>query len=224
MSAEDLVNLFLVLAPGFVALKLFALFGTQRKRSEWEWTVWSVIVGVVLAVIAAVTPITLAPADAAYEVVPGRPVLVADVAERFLLAVLLGVLLVLLWRGLGRSRYRALVQGRRRLTNSAWDYVLDTASKARHGIEVTLAGPGDSELIYLGSISAFAQEEDEAEPWIYVQCVKQWSAAETRYVPLLRTDGILVHREQIKRIRITRKELPPGCGFDPATARAANTF
>lgn len=223
MSADDLVNLFLVLAPGFAALKLFAMFGTRRKRSEWEWTIWSVIVGVLIAVVAAVVPLQLAPVDATYEVVPGQRIAVAEVAERFLFAILLGVALVAVWRAITRSQYRALVLGRRRLTQSGWDFVLQTATQARRGIEVAVAGPGDTELIYFGSIGAFALEEDETEPWLYVQCVRQWSVSQNGFVPLLRTDGILLHREQIKRIRISRNDTPTGCGFDPTVAQPANT-
>jgi uncharacterized protein DUF6338 len=49
ITAEGVADTLRLLIPGFVALKLFYLFGLKTKRSDLEWTLWSVLVAAPLA-------------------------------------------------------------------------------------------------------------------------------------------------------------------------------
>ena len=218
MSSEDVLNAILVLAPGFVALKVFQLFGTQRKRSEWEWTIWSLITGVALAVIVAATRLDFGLRIPELEIAGDDAVSFAGLPERLALAVVTGIVLTIAWRGMSSSRISWLVRSTRQLTNSAWDHVLDTASQNRYGVEIAVPVGEGSEALFLGAIGAFAREADEAQPWLYIQCVRQWDPQRAAYLPLARTDGVLVHREQITRLRITRNSLPVECGYPDSQA------
>jgi hypothetical protein len=212
MSTEDLINVVLILAPGFVALKIFQHFGTQRKRSEWEWTVWSIIVGAVIAVIVAAVPIDFLANDATVDLGGGISFGTSGVLERFTVAVVVGFAFVALWRAANMRGIPALGRLTRRLTNSAWDHVLDEAAAQRFGLEVVMdVGDATDDVRFYGSIGTFAHERDEAEPWVYVQCVEAWDAAKSAYAQIPNTDGVLIHRNQIKWMRVTRAGLPPGC-------------
>lgn len=48
MSADDIGSIIRDLLPGFVALKVFYWFGIQSRRSDLEWTVWSILVAVAI--------------------------------------------------------------------------------------------------------------------------------------------------------------------------------
>jgi len=212
MSTEDLINVVLVLAPGFVALKIFQHFGTQRKRSEWEWTVWSIIVGAVIALTVAALRVDLFTNDVIAELGGGLTFGTSGVVERFAVATLFGSVLAIAWRGIGSRAIPALSGLTRQLTNSAWDHVLDEAAAQRFGLEVVIdAGDAPGDVRFYGSLGTFAHERDEAEPWLYVQCVRTWDPGKKGYADMPNTDGVLIHRDQIKWMRVTRQGTPAGC-------------
>ena len=175
-QARDVV---LFLAPGFVALKVFQLFGAQRKRSDWEWTTWSVLVAALIGVL------------------PFAP------AARLLVGFALGVLLAVAWRTAPKWPRVGnwVVQG---LTNSVWDLVLERASREDRVVEVTL-GQGDDQVQFFGTPAYFAYEQYEAEPWLYLTDAYRKVKGE-RYQPLVRTRGVMVHKEQISWLRVMNKE------------------
>jgi len=47
-SASDIRDTLLLLAPGFLALKIFAWRGFQIRRTDLEWTMWSLLVAGVI--------------------------------------------------------------------------------------------------------------------------------------------------------------------------------
>lgn len=108
MTADQLREAAFLLAPGFLTLKLFQLLGADRKRSEWEWTVWSVLVSLVIDLVT------------------------HDPVGKVVVAGALGFGAVVVWRS------PLADPARPRLMNSAWDYTLDSAARAHHVVEVTV--------------------------------------------------------------------------------------
>lgn len=177
MSPDNLRDAAFLLAPGFLTLKLFQHFGAQRKRSEWEWTVWSVLVSL------------------------GIDVVTKDSATKLVAALVAGLLLVAAWRFVGRQSNRATQRLRRELIDSAWDHVLDDACRQHHSIEIVT----DDDRRLFGVLDTFAREEKEAEPWLYLTDVKQASVADDDWEPLARTEGVLLHCDHIRRLRVIRR-------------------
>jgi hypothetical protein len=107
-AMEQLRQAFYLIAPGFLTLKIFQLFGSERKRSEWEWSVWSVLVSVLL------------------------DVFTKDPIVKLAAAAVLGFALVGAYRATLDRRLR------RELVNSAWDHTLDITARAKMPVEVTI--------------------------------------------------------------------------------------
>lgn len=172
-SVDQLREALFFIAPGFLTLKTFQMFGAERQRSEWEWTVWSVLVSL------------------AIDVVTKSP------AAKLIVAALLGVLLVLLYRWTLNRRLR------RELVNSAWDHTLDVATRARNPVEITVNGGR-----YFGRLRTFAKEETRAEPWVYLTDVYEHAGG--RWRRLSRTEGVLVHADKLTSVRVIRNPYAPG--------------
>lgn len=49
VSAGEVADTIKLLAPGFVALKIFYQFGLRTRRTDLEWTLWSVLAAFVIA-------------------------------------------------------------------------------------------------------------------------------------------------------------------------------
>lgn len=181
MNPENLRDAAFLLAPGFLTLKLFQHFGAQRKRSEWEWTVWSVLVSLAI------------------------DVATKDPAAKLGVALVAGLLLVSIWRVVGRQSNRVTRRLRRELIDSAWDHVLDEACRSHHPVEVVT----DDGRRFFGVLQTFAREEKEAEPWLYLTDVKEASADDDDWDTLSRTEGVLIHRDHVRRLRVVRGSRPP---------------
>jgi hypothetical protein len=80
ITAQQVTDTLALLIPGFIALKIFYVFGLQTKRSDAEWALWSILVS---APIAGVTTI-----------VAGAN----NVVVSLVLAVIIGGLLIAAWR------------------------------------------------------------------------------------------------------------------------------
>jgi hypothetical protein len=205
-----------IVAPGFVAMKLIYIFGAQRQRPQWEWTVWSVLVGLACNAVATwVLELRLRVAIGSDDV--------ALLLNRFGFALLFAGLVILGWGFLKHSDepFRRPVRSssqqggwfkkpddirvwlRRSLTDSAWDEVVDDAILHERWMEVITSGP-DGETAYRGWLHAGGREDAKAEPWLYLRSVKHrkdpggWTKLEG-------THGMLIHRDQIKRIRVFEK-------------------
>jgi|GEM_PF-2600731 hypothetical protein len=202
MTSEDLVNLVLVLAPGFVAITIFDAFGQKVKMSEWQWTTWSVICGVAIALGVGLFGLDFGGKPPSIALPGLGPVDLRFVPERLVVGALAGVLLGVGAR-FGRQRgwaWSRLLE--RRLTASAWDLVLNQAVRSGFGVEVaTSSANRTAEVLYYGFPSVFGLESEAAEPWIYLTAVWRRQPSET-YKRLERTDGVLLHRGQIRRIRV----------------------
>jgi hypothetical protein len=186
MSAEDVFQTILLIGPGFVALKVFQLFGARRKRSEWEWTVWSVIAGVLIAALALGL---------------SRALTLPDVAARFAVAIVAGAAGALLWRVVRKIADPAAIGFRQELTDSVWDLVMEEASRRGRPLEVAVV-EGETETLYVGKIAYFGYEDAEAQPWLYLNRVLRRRAGENTFERLEDAAGVLLHRDEIKRVRV----------------------
>ena len=174
-AARDVV---LALAPGFLALKVFQVFGAQRKRSEWEWTAWSVLVAALISVL---------PLQYWAQLVTG---------------IALGFGLATGWHALPRLGVIG-AWASKALGNSAWDLALDRAVRQRCVVEVAIGEGADEERLF-GRLNLFGYEQYEAEPWIYLSSPQRRPPG-GKYAPMERAVGVLVHRDNIKWLRVLRK-------------------
>lgn len=177
-EARDVI---LALAPGFLALKVFQLLGTQRKRSEWEWTAWSVLAAALISV------------------------LPLHYWAQLGVGLGLGLMLAVLYRNLHKLP-RIGLWAVQNLENSAWDHVLDRAVRERRVVEVAL-GEGENEDRFFGRVGFFAYEAYEAEPWLYLVNPHRKPPGKD-YAALQRTRGVLIHKENIRWLRVLDKKLP----------------
>ena len=195
----DLVDAILFLAPGFLALKLFYLFGAQRPRSQWEWTTWSVIVSLPVVGIAALLR-DQAPASAGVDPDP------AEVALRLAVAIAAGAAASVAWQRIRASRDEWANELRMAVTDSAWDQALEDAQIEGRALVLVLE---DEE--YRGTLRYGDRDDNEAEGWLYLMHPEIRDPKTKKFRPANATNGILVHRDQVKRIRIldVRREPEP---------------
>ena len=113
----DLVAGVLFLAPGFLALKLFYLFGAQRVRSQWEWTTWSVIASLPITGVASVLR--------DQTMVPRADPDPTEVCLRLLVSVAFGLLAASGWQVVRRSSRTTAARIRTWFGSSAWDEALE---------------------------------------------------------------------------------------------------
>lgn len=201
MSVDDAVTLAALLGPGFIALKVFYVYRAQPGRSQWEWTVWSVLAGFPIAWAVQAPASWLAPP---LRLDPST----LDVLLRVGLAVLAGVIAGVGWERLMNSKGPRLEGWRRRLRDYAWDAIVeDVLRNNRYVVADTTDG-----MSYRGWIEYAAREDAKAEPWIYLTQVKVVGGEEPNpYEEPLH--GVLLHRERINRIRVELASSPyPGPG------------
>ena len=218
MASDDLISALFVIAPGFVALKLFQVTGTRWKRTDWEWVIWSLVAGVFIAVVVAVVIALVGGAlipPGQLSLTPEVVITTTGVPERFLVAVILGVGLGWVWQRLPWAN-----AWRRRMENSAWDLVLQSTSDARGGVEVVTKEAETVERFY-GALHSFGRESEQAEPWIYLTKVQRFDAATGQFGAIARTQGLLIHRDNVLRVRLVAVEAPqqPARGTNAAAAR-----
>lgn len=192
--AEQLLTAAGIVAPGFVAIKLFDVFGAQRQRAQWEWTAWSVGISLPIAWLAR----AIAPE------VSARTGLAADVTEvivAMILAVLIAGIGIWLWRTMKRSDHDRVVAFRRAVTDSAWDEVMDDALAHERWLEVITAGT-EREQAFRGWLSTAGREDTKAEPWLYLRRVQRQATLDGPFEEMPGTHGLLIHRDHIRRVRV----------------------
>lgn len=212
MTPKDVADAVLLLGPGFVLLKAFALAGGQHQRLQWEWVVWSVLLSIPVAAVTG----WLAPIAADLS---GMPQLTEwEAGARFVVAAIAGVAAGLAWIWVRRSRYERVRRIYRSAIDSAWDLALDDATRlapdgSSYGVEATVDIAG-REAFYYGTLSAFGYERAKADPWIYLTFVSRWEGEDKGgFQPMEQTEGLLLHRDQIRRLRVISPKparSPPG--------------
>jgi uncharacterized protein DUF6338 len=209
----DVVDAVLYLGPGFLALKLFHLFGAQRPRSEWEWTTWSVVVSIPLNAAA-----TLVVANAPAPVAP----LTSDafhVTVAMALGLLSGLVAAIVWRKVRSSQRSEAIWLRRQVTDSAWDLALEDAQRADRGIGVET----DTGERFRGKLWYGGREDAVASGWIYLRWPERFDDKQKKFVPTT-SYGILLDRAKTKFVRVYLRPGEPQsstAGVDPAEADPA---
>lgn len=212
----DLVSGVLFLAPGFLALKLFYLLGAQRPRSEWEWTTWSIIASLPISAIAIMLRSLVA--------VPRSTPDPVEITLAILVGVVLGSAASAVWQIVRGSSAKWAGRLRRAFGSSAWDEALEDVQRERRQVELVL----DDGKRYVGTIGYGGREDNKAEGWVYLVHPEVYDEAAKRHRPAKGTHGYLVHRDQIKRLRVLlkRDELAPGAiagGTEPSAVESEVT-
>jgi Family of unknown function (DUF6338) len=199
----DLVSGILFLAPGFLALKLFDLFGAQRRRTEWEWTTWSVIASV---------PISVA-ANWVRSWFKGQtqPPDSPEVILRIVIAVAFAAGAVYAWRRVRGSTHPRALRFRREVGSSAWDAALEDVQRSGRQVELIL----DDEKHYIGKVGYGGREDNEAEGWIYLIYPEVFEEATRKFRPAKGTHGYLIHRDHINRVRVLLRKYEPDPRDEP---------
>lgn len=212
MSWGDVLQFIAVIGPGFVLLKVLYVFGGQHRRLEWEWVVWSVLLGLLISSIGRWLVDVFAFVDGPL------PRDVAIALTSFTLAAIVGATCAWLWeqvKKLGAQPFdpegdripRFARRLHRWVSDSAWDFVLDEADRRDNGVEVVIEVDG-KEVNYYGALDTFGQEVAQAEPWVYLSYVYRWDE-KNGYLPMSeRTEGMLFHKDQIKRMRFVAQDRP----------------
>jgi hypothetical protein len=208
-NVDAIQSAILFLAPGFIALKLFSLFGAQRPRSQFEWTIWSVLASLPLAVAARAVVRFLDYVDwldrdtflSFWEISP------EDVL-RFGLAVLAGLAFAWLWK---RDRAARL---REHVADSAWDWHIEWAYIKDRRLRVVLVEDG-KEVTYRGWVGRSAREDTAAEPWL---CLKEpeRQGSDGKFARA-NAMQMLVRRDKVQRVMVYRGADEP----EPATSEGA---
>ena len=203
---NDITSGVLFLAPGFLALKLFYLFGVQRVRSQWEWTTWSVISSVPIGVAASLLyggglNLTAAPST-------------VEVANRVVIAVTSGILAACAWQVVRRHPSRKAARLRTFFGSSAWDETLEDVGREKRLVELVLVGGKR----YRGTIRYGGREDNEAEGWLYLVHPKVYDDGLELFRRPKGTRGYLIHRDRIERMRIMLRSDEP----DPAETNASS--
>jgi Family of unknown function (DUF6338) len=222
----DLVQAALFLAPGFLALKIFYLFGAQRPRSQWEWTTWSIVASLPLNGIAA-----LAAAALGRVAIPGPvpPVTsttstwqadAASVAFALFLATISGAVLALAWRTVRASDGKRATWLRRELTDSAWDQALEDAHFKERAIVVVM----DDGTRYRGKLKYGGREDAQAAGWMYLHWPGKRDEKTQEWVRLRGTHGLLIERSKIRLVQVylTKTERVAEAADDAITLAGTN--
>lgn len=178
----DAVAFVQYIAPGFVLVKAFQLFGAERERSEFEWTAWSVMAAVFVGE------------------------LTDSVAGRLVAGLVIGLILAGVWRALFWSRSPLAGFLTENLTNSTWDLVMERAQTNSLKLEVATAR-GAREVVYYGTLGYWSYEQYSKDNfWLQLTDVYE-SQADGSYVALgQETDSILIPRSEIKLVRFAHKQ------------------
>jgi hypothetical protein len=126
----DLVAGVLFLAPGFLALTLFYLLGAQRKRSEWEWTTWSVIASLPITGLASLARDYFSSARTDPDPI--------EVVLRMLIGAAAGVVCGVVWAGIRHSKRDVAGDLRTFFGSSAWDEALEDVGREGRQVELVL--------------------------------------------------------------------------------------
>jgi uncharacterized protein DUF6338 len=164
-----------LLLPGFLALKIFAARGGESRRTDLEWTLWSLLVA---ALIGATLDLFGWPAALRVRLVPSLA-----------LGLLGGVGAVIVWKIWGLIHPASEVA----LDKRAWDHVF----RNPHWVLLTLKD-GDS---LLGWPKVIADSKDTDDLDIYLERC-EWVLADGTRQPLVNTKGMLVPRSEITRIQV----------------------
>ena len=174
ITAQQVTDTLALLIPGFVALKVFYVFGLQTKRSDAVWALWSILFS---APIAGLTS-TVAAAGVHYSLVVS-----------LILAVIIGGLLTLIWRLVARiwPTLKAKEQIR------AWDVVFG-------GDAPWLQVEMSDGKVFVGQPKYVASSVDTDALDLYLIDVRQSDGTSLTQIPGI--DGLLIARSDVNLIAV----------------------
>jgi Family of unknown function (DUF6338) len=175
-SASDLRDTLLLLVPGFLALKIFAWRGFQARRTDLEWTLWSLLVA---GLINGALTLAQLPAQAIF-------------ATSVVVAVALGFALGAIWQLWAKRRPHALAP----VVTRAWDVVL---LERPRWVQVRLK---DGARIF-GKTRTVAESASTDDLDLYLtDC--EWLLKDGTRWPMAGVEGVLVARSEISRLQILK--------------------
>jgi uncharacterized protein DUF6338 len=189
---NEFVQGILYLAPGFLALKAFSSFGAQRTRSDWEWAAWSVIASLPINALAGFIRSFQAPS--------ANPPDGLEIVYRLAVGVGLGLIGAGIWQRIRIAPWGRAQRFRERVTDSPWDHVLEEVGASHRVTELVMSDGAR----YRGTIRYAGREDAGAREWVYLKYVEVFDAGKFR--DSKHTHGLLVHREEIRRIRVLKTE------------------
>lgn len=183
ISASDAADTLRLLVPGFLALKIFYVFGLRTRRSDLEWTLWSVLTAALIAALV----------DGVVAVVPSF----ADV--RLALALVAGVVTGILLSAAWTAATRYVPWARARASRMAWDVILPEP----HWVQVWTT---DSKTIS-GKVAYVADpiESDDLDMYIVDPA---WVDENRNVLPMTGVEGILIDRSNIAFVQVLSPESP----------------
>jgi hypothetical protein len=174
VSASDVRDTLLLLVPGFLALKIFAWRGFRARRTDLEWTLWSLLVA---GVINASLTFTGWPQPAMF-------------FASILFAVALGIGFAGLWEWWAAGHEHALAP----VTARAWDAVLLERSR---WVQVRLADG----VTVRGRTRTVAESATTDDLDLYLtEC--EWVLKDGTRTPMTGVEGLLVRRSDIARLQV----------------------
>lgn len=179
ITAEEAADTIRLLVPGFVALKVFYAFGLRTRRSDLEWTVWSVLA-------AAVIDLLVGPARDQHVVWLDR---IPEFLTGLVLAIGLGLVLIVGWRVLIGLRPRLRDQASR----MAWDAVLSQP----HWVQIWTNGG----KTISGKVALIADPVETDDLDLYVT-EPAWVDAKLNVLPMDGVEGVVVARSDIAFIQV----------------------
>lgn len=189
LTATDVEATLRYVVPGFIALKVFYLFGLRTRRTDLEWTLWSILAAAAIDTAAGL----LNPSDA---------------TKRLLIAVALalaaGVVGALLWRLLVRQWPVLGIGAARR----AWDAILPLPQWLQ------IWTKSDTLIFGRARVVASSVEADQLD--IYVEEPQWVNIATGERLPMNGVAGLLIAESEVRMIQVLDgKETP---SVTPATA------
>jgi hypothetical protein len=176
VSASDVRDTLLLLAPGFLTLKIFAWRGFHLRRTDFEWTVWSLLVA---GLINGALNLTGWPEKAIF-------------LGSLVFAVALGLGLGGAWKWWAAGHEHALAP----VATRAWDVVLLERSR---WIQIRLR---DGSRIF-GRTRTVAESASTDDLDIYLTECK-WLLKDGTRIPMPGVEGVLIPRSDITRLQVLR--------------------
>lgn len=228
LTAEEVVAAISYLIPGFIALKIFYVFAFRSKRSDLEWAVWSLLGSAAIAPVTSgtasflgltkspgtfeaavkscVTPIIAGPeTERVAGVVACANSALAKQTDLFWLVligsifgVVLGVILVALWRALDRRLPGVGAKG----IATSWDRLFNNLPSAPW-VEVLL---GDGRRLQ-GILAKIASDIESEHPDLYL-VAPAWLKQDGTREPIADVQGVWLPRSEVKSMVIVGPSIP----------------
>lgn len=177
ISAAEVAATLQLLVPGFVALKTFYWFGLRTRRTDLEWTLWSVLAAAAIGAVVDLVP-------------------QADPRLRLLLGVAIAVVggwvAARAWREMSRRN----VSVRAHASRTVWDLTFAADPTTRY-VQVRTT---DGRMVF-GWPEAFADSVDADDPDLLLRN-PSWISDEGQQLPMDGVDGVLIRASSIALVQL----------------------